>query len=176
MPEPGSRRLNAGRRLGSRQASPRLIPRQSCNLGFDVVYEISTRHRPVYFRSSSWFTPDAITSRLFRNAQHERLLTAAPCGGLRPPPARRPRGTSPHHPCSTASSWPFMTSLPRFTAQQLLLVDPSMTFPVTRLTDALHRRFSLRSNRTLPTSTRTGERPCDEPGHTTRGSVESATA
>jgi hypothetical protein len=74
---------------------------------------ISTRHRTVYFRSSSWPTPDAITSRLFRNAQHERLLTAAPCGGLRPPPARRPRGAFPHLPCSTASSWSFQTSLLR---------------------------------------------------------------
>jgi hypothetical protein len=30
-------------------------------------------------------------ARLFHNAQHERLLTAAPWGGLWPPPARRPR-------------------------------------------------------------------------------------
>src|ERR1022692_3516035 len=43
------------------------------------------------------------TARLFRNAQHERLLTAAPHGGLWPPPARRPRRTYLHLLHNTAS-------------------------------------------------------------------------
>jgi hypothetical protein len=43
------------------------------------------------------------TARLFRNVQHERLLTAAPHGGLWPPPARRPRRTYLHLLHNTAS-------------------------------------------------------------------------
>jgi hypothetical protein len=44
-PEPGSRPLHAGHRLGSKQVPPRLIPRQSSGLGSDVIQSISTRHR-----------------------------------------------------------------------------------------------------------------------------------
>jgi hypothetical protein len=40
--------------------------------------------------------------RLFRNAHHERHLTDAACGGLKPPPAGRPRRTYLHLPYSTA--------------------------------------------------------------------------
>lgn len=42
--------------------------------------------------------------RLFRSAHHERHLTDAACGGLRPPPAGRPRRTYLHLLHSTASS------------------------------------------------------------------------
>ncbi len=42
-------------------------------------------------RSPPWPTPDALTARLFPQRSPPRLLTAAACGGLRPPPARRPR-------------------------------------------------------------------------------------
>ena len=41
--------------------------------------------------------------RLFRSAHHERHLTDAACGGLRPPPAGRPRRTYLHLLHSTAS-------------------------------------------------------------------------
>ena len=36
-PEPGSRHLYAGHHLGSKQVPPRLIPRVTTRLGFDVV-------------------------------------------------------------------------------------------------------------------------------------------
>ena len=41
-PEPSSRRLCAGRRLGSKQVSPRLLPEQQSDSGFDVVHTVST--------------------------------------------------------------------------------------------------------------------------------------
>jgi hypothetical protein len=48
--------------------------------------------------------------RLFRSAHHERLLTDAACGGLRPPPAGRPRRTYLHLLHSTASSGLYIES------------------------------------------------------------------
>ena len=39
-------------------------------------------------RSPSWPTPDALTARLFPQRSAPRLLTAAPCGGLRASPCR----------------------------------------------------------------------------------------
>jgi hypothetical protein len=39
------RRLYAGRRLGSKQVAPRLIPEQQFDSGFDVVATLSTFHR-----------------------------------------------------------------------------------------------------------------------------------
>lgn len=47
--------------------------------------------------------------RLFRSAHHERHLTDAACGGLRSPPAGRPRRTYLHLLHSTASSGPTST-------------------------------------------------------------------
>ena len=58
------------------------------------------------------------------DAQHERLLTVAPCSGLRPPPAGRPRRTtSPkgqplHLRCSTAS------------VDSIFYIDPLVAFRV----------------------------------------------
>ena len=50
-------------------------------------------------RSPSWSTPAALTARLFPRRSPPRLLTAAARGGLRPPPAGRPRRTtSPERP------------------------------------------------------------------------------
>src|ERR1700684_1371969 len=45
-------------------------------------------------------------ARLFPYAQHQRLLTAAPYGGLRSPPARRPRRAYLHLLHSTATNLP----------------------------------------------------------------------
>ena len=87
-PEPGSRHLYAGHHLGSKQVSPRLIPGECCAPGFDVICEPFDMSSVDRFRSPSRLLPDELVARLFRNAQHERLLTAAPCGGLQPPPCR----------------------------------------------------------------------------------------
>ena len=48
-PEPGSRHLHAGRHLGSKQVSPRLIPSQDPKPGFAIVSELSTRHQWIAF-------------------------------------------------------------------------------------------------------------------------------
>src|SRR5207244_4982961 len=47
-PEPGSRHLYAGHRLGSRQVLPQTDPEVTTRLGFDAVSTLSTRHQ--------WFT------------------------------------------------------------------------------------------------------------------------
>ncbi len=95
-PEPGSRHLHAGRHPGSKQVSPRLIPGQDPKPGFRHrlrAFDTSSVDR---LRSPSWLTPDALTGAPFPNdAQHERLLTAAPRGGLEPPPAGRLRRAKP---------------------------------------------------------------------------------
>jgi hypothetical protein len=44
-PGPSSRRLHAGRRLGGKQVSPRLIPEQRFDPGFDIIPTLSTRHQ-----------------------------------------------------------------------------------------------------------------------------------
>ena len=48
-PDPESRRLYAGCRPGSNQASPRLVPGQRLLPGFDIVDTLSTRHRRFAF-------------------------------------------------------------------------------------------------------------------------------
>jgi len=50
----------------------------------------------VRFRSSSRYTPDAVSPRLFPARSPPRLLNAAAGGGLKPPPERRLRGAFPH--------------------------------------------------------------------------------
>jgi hypothetical protein len=95
-PEPGpsSRRLHAGHHLGSKRVSPRLIPKHLVSLGFDVIWISFDTSSADRFRSPSWPTPDALVARLFRRRSAPRLLTGAPCGGLRPPPVGRPRRTA----------------------------------------------------------------------------------
>jgi hypothetical protein len=58
-------------------------------------------------------------SRLFRSAHHERHLTDATCGGLRPPPAGRPRRTYLHLLHSTASSGSYIEPPSAFVAHGL---------------------------------------------------------
>src|SRR4051794_1602296 len=101
-PEPSSRHLCAGHHQGSRQVSPRLIPGQQLDPGFDVVATLSTLHQ--------WFTHVRLLGshlthpvRLFRHAHHHGSFTAAADGGLQPPPAGRLRRTYLHHQCSTAT-------------------------------------------------------------------------
>jgi len=60
-PESGSRRLNAGRRLGSAQRSPRLLPRQGDILGFDVDQVLFDTSSAVHCCSPSRLVPDAFT-------------------------------------------------------------------------------------------------------------------
>src|SRR6266568_9546921 len=51
-PEPGSRNLYAGR-LGSKQVSPRFIPRMESTLGFGVICNFFDTSSVVYSRSPS---------------------------------------------------------------------------------------------------------------------------
>src|ERR1700685_4258380 len=48
-PEPSSRHLHAGHHLGSRQVTPRLIPRRTVPPGFDANRGITTRQRWIAF-------------------------------------------------------------------------------------------------------------------------------
>ncbi len=87
-PRSGSCCLYAGRHLGSKRVAPRLIPRQTGGLGFDVNSRVSTRprQRTLVHRSSSRPTPDAITA-----APSPTTFTTAPipeCGF--PPYAAKP--------------------------------------------------------------------------------------
>ena len=70
-PKPGSRHLYAGYRLVSKQVSPRLVPRNPCTLGFDIIVRgfdassngIAFARLPGPYLTSS-------LPRLFRNAHH----------------------------------------------------------------------------------------------------------
>jgi len=73
-PEPRSRRLHAGRHLGSRQVSPRLVPGERNTPGFDAIYALFDTSSAVRLRSSPWISPDRISSGLFLNAHHHRSL------------------------------------------------------------------------------------------------------
>ena len=90
-PGPSSRRLHAGHHLGSKRVAPRLIPRHLVSLGFDVIWISFDTSSADRFRSPSWPSPDALVGATFPQRSAPRLLTGAPCGGLRPPPAGRPR-------------------------------------------------------------------------------------
>jgi hypothetical protein len=59
---------------------------------------------------------DAIIAAPFRSAHHERHLTDAACGGLRPPPAGRPRRTYLHLLHNTASSGSYIKPPSAFVA------------------------------------------------------------
>src|SRR5713101_5496574 len=64
-PEPGSRRLYAGCRLGSKQVPPRLVPSRSA---FSVAASLEVpldASSAVHSRSPSRLTPDALLERLF---------------------------------------------------------------------------------------------------------------
>src|SRR5439155_19670107 len=90
-PGPRSRHLNAGHRLANRQAPARLVPGPQSIPGFDATYCLSTRHQ--WFARARLRDPHLprATARRFPRRSPPRLLTAAARGGLRPPPARRPR-------------------------------------------------------------------------------------
>jgi hypothetical protein len=90
-PGPSSRHLHAGRHLGSKQVSPRPIPGQDSKPGFAVVSGVFDTSSVVRLRSPPWPTPDALHGAPFPQRSAPRLLTDAPCGGLRPSPAGRPR-------------------------------------------------------------------------------------
>ena len=89
-PRPRSRHLHAGHHLANQQAPARLIPRLQSIPGFDV--NLFLRH----VISGSLALAFVIhTCRAhgatFPRRSPPRLLTAAARGGLRPPPAQRPR-------------------------------------------------------------------------------------
>lgn len=109
-PEPGSRRLCAGHRSGSRQVSPELVPGQQLDPGFDGVPTLSTRCRRFTFVR----LPDShLTGRglPFPDRSRPRLLTPAASGGLEPDPAARFRGAFPHLLYSTMLQAVIRTSL-----------------------------------------------------------------
>ena len=142
-PKPSSRHLQAGHHLGSQQAPPRLIPGMPNQPGFDVISQRFDPSSVVYSRSPSRLAPDALTARLFPQRSARTALTAAPCGGLRPPPTGRPRRTTgpndrpPHLRYSTASVDP------------IFYIESPSTFLV-----ALRRRcWSARRPRRSRTST-----------------------
>ena len=102
-PEPSSRHLYAGHRLASQQAPARLVPGQRLDPGFDDTATLSTLHQWFTYVRLLGSTPDASRAP-FPQRSPPRLLTAAACGGLRPPPAGRSRRANLHHRHSTASS------------------------------------------------------------------------
>ena len=67
-----------------------LVPRPPTCPGFDAIMVSFDASAVVHTRSSSRRIPNPQRSP-------PRLLTDAACGGLRSPPARRPRRTYPHH-------------------------------------------------------------------------------
>jgi len=100
-----SRRLHAGRRSASRQASSELYPRPTTGAWFRRRPNAFDTSSTVHSRSSYQRTPDGL-SRLFRNAHHPGHCAEAAYGGLDPDPAIRVRGADPHLLCSkAASSW-----------------------------------------------------------------------
>ncbi len=101
-------RTPPGQSAGSRQAHPGPVLQTQFRRhlsGFDT----SSVDR---LRSPSWPTPDALDGAPCPQRSPPRLLTAAACGGLRPPPAGRsrrttsPEGRPLHLRCSTASISP----------------------------------------------------------------------
>src|SRR5487761_493220 len=105
-PEPGSRRLCAGCHLGSKQVPPRLVPSTKASSVSTSLIGLSTRSSTVYLirLPGSYLTPSH--GRLFRNAHHPGRCAGAARGGLEPLPAKRPRGTYPHHQRSITSGCP----------------------------------------------------------------------
>ena len=76
-PDPGSRHLYAGRPLGSQHASPRLIPKQRTDSGFDDTHSLSTPQR----RFTCVRLPRPYLTcfpRLFPDRSAQQLVTAAP--------------------------------------------------------------------------------------------------
>jgi hypothetical protein len=117
-PDAESRRLHAGCGSDSNQAILRTSPGLTTSSRF--------RHRRFAFDTSSAVrsgsslctAPDGILFRLFPQRSPQRLLTDAACGGLKPAPDRRLRGTYPHLLCSIAPpfvrSWRTVISKPRW--------------------------------------------------------------
>ena len=98
-----SRRLHAGRRSASRQASAELCRRPTTGAWFwrrPYAFDTSAT---VHSRSSDQRTPDGIAPAFCRNAHHLGHGTDAACGGLDPDPAIRARGADPHLLCSKAA-------------------------------------------------------------------------
>jgi hypothetical protein len=102
-PEPGSRHLYAGHRLGSKQVLSQAHPEVTTRLGFDAVYTLSTRHQ--------WFTRVRLPGSYLTHyscalsvRSPPRLLTDAACGGLKPLPAQRLRRAHLHLWCSQLPS------------------------------------------------------------------------
>jgi hypothetical protein len=89
-PRSGSCCLYAGRRLGSKRVAPRLIPRQTGGLGFDVNSRVSTRprQRTLVHRSSSRPAPDAITAAPFPTTFSTTVFSQCRCGRFEASPRR----------------------------------------------------------------------------------------
>src|SRR5258708_3798072 len=148
MQEPGScsRPLHAGRRRGSRQVAPRLIPGPHTFSWFRrhlKHFDASTRVR---FHSPSRSAPDAISPRLFPRRSPPRLLTGAARGGLLPPPARRQRRAILH-------------LLPSIASQQVAPTRPASYRSGHTYAAAFERKSAfIRSSRTSRSSSRSRAR------------------
>src|ERR1700747_334553 len=112
---PPSCRTAPGQSAGTRQTDPgpSWQTRFCCHL---EAFDTSSVDR---LRSPSWPIPDALEARLFPQRSTPRLLTAAPCGGLRPPPAGRPRRTT-----SPNGASPSISNAVTASTQSDLLLDP----------------------------------------------------
>ena len=84
---PPSCRTPPGQSAGTRQTHPGPARRARFRCR-PYVFDASSVVRS---RSPSWPTPDALTGAPSPRRSAPRLLTGAPRGGLRPPPAGRPR-------------------------------------------------------------------------------------
>jgi hypothetical protein len=98
-PEPGSRHLYAGRRLGGKQVAPRLLPRQTTSSVLTSSHTYDT-FPVVHSRSPSWLLPAAFLGATFPQRSPPRPLCrrslrwfgASPCraapAGLPPSPVQ----------------------------------------------------------------------------------------
>src|SRR5215471_10975130 len=96
---PPIRRMPSGQQAGF----PQTCPEEPGAFGFDIITAALDASSTVHSHSPSQLVPDILLGRLFRNVHHPSHCAGAACGGLEPPPARRPRGTYPHHQHSIAS-------------------------------------------------------------------------
>jgi hypothetical protein len=138
---PDSRRLHAGHRLASKQASARLIPESFTHPGFDAIFLAFDTSAAIRLRSPSRSPPDTVNRCLFRIAHHDHVTGHAACGGLKPPPAGRLRrasnpSSSAQH-CLRSSAYIENSFLIRDTRK--VRVETYLCAISTRLTDLLIR-------------------------------------
>jgi hypothetical protein len=96
----GSRRLCAGHRPDSKQATLRTPPRLCLGAWFRWRLQAFDTVPTVHSRSSSQHSPDGFRPAFSENAHYPGHCAEAASGGLGPDPAVRARGAVPHLSCS----------------------------------------------------------------------------